>query len=145
MQKTTQRKSQLLIYEKNGFKFFLCNPDKSPSTKGDWKNKKNQISFKKAEKLQEKGIMIGAIIPKDIFVIDIDKNISTEEAFSILLDGKKTFAVRTKNKGLHVYVSSKNKDIFKKTNNEMELRQHNDYIIVAGSPFYHIESNVSII
>jgi hypothetical protein len=87
--------STLEMYELYGFKFFPCNADKTPGTKGfliegdsrcrdeknkcykpcyDWKQPENQISRNIAEELQKTGQMIGAWIPEGIIIIDLDKH-----------------------------------------------------------------------
>lgn len=126
MNKTTQNESNLFMYNKYGFKFFLCNSDKSPAV--DWRKKENLLSLEVAEKLQKEGLMIGALIPKNIIVLDIDKHNKFLNVFN-------TFTVKTKNNGFHIFLSKNN---IKKIKENVEKRGYGKYVITAGSPGYSI-------
>ena len=77
----------LQIYHDNGFKLFHCNPDK---TAFDWKNQHRHLTIEAAIQLQNTGEMIGAWIPEDIIVIDLNRHIGEP-------DGVKTFRdIKTK-------------------------------------------------
>jgi hypothetical protein len=132
MNKKTQNESNLFIYNKYGFKFFLCNSDKSPAV--DWRKKENLLSLETAEKLQKMGLMIGALIPKNIVVLDIDKNNKS-------LNFTKTFTVKTKNNGFHVFILKNN---LKKIKGNVEKKFHGEYVITAGSCGYSIETYTDI-
>ena len=90
------------IYEAYGFKFFQCKADKSPDIKdgyyddngkwhGDsWQDEKHHITKEQAEKLQSIGRMIGAWIPSDMIVIDIDRHKDIVEGNEVIkVDGAK--------------------------------------------------------
>ena len=62
----------LQIYHDNGFKLIHCNPDKSPKKK--WRDPENHLSLDTANELLKMGETIGAWIPEDIVVIDLDRH-----------------------------------------------------------------------
>ena len=62
------------FYKDNGFKLFPCKMDKSPNTNMDWKSPKAHITYEKAADLMERGHLIGAWIPEDFAIVDIDRN-----------------------------------------------------------------------
>lgn len=141
------------VYYDNGFKLIHCNANKSP--KGSWRNPDNHISLSVAESLQKTGEMIGAIIPEDIVVIDLDKHegkpngIKTfrdiKEKYNIDFDiTSKTFCVQTGGGGYHIFLyTGKDHGL---TQGEkapgIDLKTDAGYVIAAGSPGYSVHPNV---
>ena len=168
----------LNIYRDNGFKLFQCNPDKTPATPGfwpkedtrkkynkdtgeeiknsDWKEPENQVSFEAAEMLQSMGEMIGACIPEDIIVIDLDRHKPEEdgvksfkavkEKYNINLNiTSETFTVVTARGGYHIFLSAgKDHGIPQRNNIEpgIDTKTSSGYVIAAGSPGYSIHPDV---
>ena len=65
------------FYTQNGFKLFPCKMDKSPniSTSGiGWRDPEAHLTQSEAEELADRGNLIGAWIPDNMIVIDIDRN-----------------------------------------------------------------------
>ena len=65
------------FYTQNGFKLFPCKMDKSPniSTSGiGWRDPEAHLTQSEAEELAARGNLIGAWIPDNMIVIDIDRN-----------------------------------------------------------------------
>jgi phage/plasmid-associated DNA primase len=144
----------LEMYELYGFKFFPCRPDKAPATKGDWKLESNHVSLEKAEELQRTGQMIGAWIPENVIVIDLDKHegkISGYKAFNdivkrynVNLNIGDTFAVKTGGGGMHLFFTTDNQYRQNTKEESVDLRTHKGYVIAAGSPGYKVEWDAEI-
>jgi len=169
--------SSLEVYEDNGFKFFQCNSNKSPSTSGfwpkddarkkydketkkeiknyDWMQPENQITIEAAEMLQLMGEMIGAWIPEDVIVIDLDRHKPEEDGVKAFREIKEkyniisniteeTFTVVTGGNGYHIFLYAgkdhgyKQKEIVP----GVEVRTNSGYVIAVGSPGYHIHPDV---
>jgi P4 family phage/plasmid primase-like protien len=136
----------LQIYQKLGFKLFLCNENKQAMV--EWKDPKNHLTVEEAQKYQqEEGFLIGAWIPPSVKVIDLDRHegkpdgfeqfakIAKQYKFSIEDILKKTFCVKTAGKGLHLYFldsETRKKDVAP----GIEDRGSNLYVIAAGSKGY---------
>lgn len=146
--------SNLEIYDSHGFKFFPCKADKSPATKGDWKDPANHISKDKAEELQKTGQMIGAWIPENVIVIDLDKHEGKKNGFTSYNEIVKkynvnvklgdTFAVKTAGGGLHIFFFCDNEYRQNSKTESIDLKTHSGYVIAAGSPGYQVywEANI---
>lgn len=134
----------LQIYQKLGFKLFFCNENKEAMV--EWKDPKNHLTIEEAQKYQEEGGLIGAWIPKEVKVLDLDRHEGKPDGFAefkrlaeqynfpkdIL---KKTFCVKTAGNGLHMYFLDS--EIRKKNVAPgIEDRGSNLYVIAAGSPGY---------
>jgi hypothetical protein len=144
----------LRIYNEYGFKFFPCKADKSPDTKGNWKDPANHITLEQAESLQRSGSNIGAWIPEGIICIDLDKHKGKRDGVKAFNDIVKqyqvglsvgdTFAVRTAGEGIHIFFKS---DIeFRQNTKEesIDLKTNKGYVIAAGSPGYRVEWEADI-
>jgi phage/plasmid-associated DNA primase len=165
----------LEIYNENGFKFHPCKIDKSPQIKGfipkdigrkkyskdnieipnrDWKESENQISIDQAETLQKTGHMIGAWIPEDIVIIDLDthegkadgvdsfKEIIKKLDININFSMSTTF-VKTAGGGYHLlfYVGKDHgfkQGTLKIDGSEIgiDIKTNKGYVIASGSPGY---------
>jgi len=137
----------LEIYQNYGFKFFPCRADKTPGTKGDWRLPENQLNIDQARQLQSMGRMIGAWIPEDVVVIDLDRHEGKPDGLNTIRDIKKqynihldfmdeTFVVRTAGKGLHVFMTTKHEWRQNTKAPGVDLKTHKGYVIAAGSPGY---------
>lgn len=141
--------NNLEIYDLYGFKFFLCKADKSPDTPGNWKDKTNHINREQAETYQQTGHMIGAWIPENVIVIDLDRHEGKEDGVKTMNDIKKeykieysiienTFTVKTSGKGLHLFYTVDKE--FRQNNKApaVDLKTNKGYVIAAGSPGYEV-------
>ena len=151
----------LEIYEQYGFKFFLCKADKTPDIStgyvddkgkwhGDsWQDSKYHISREQAEEYQKTGRMIGAWIPDDVLVLDLDRHegmpdgvetfnkIKTEYAIQTIAFQSDTYCVSTQSGGFHVFFFAP-KHEFRQGQKApgIDLKTHSGYVIAAGSPGY---------
>lgn len=139
----------LEIYEQYGFKFFLCKADKTPDTFGSWMDERYHLSREDAEKLQNTGRMIGAWIPEDVIIIDLDRHEGKPdgvESFNRLKEQynvqtiafqSDTYCVRTKNGGFHVFFYAPGHRFRQGAKGPgIDLKTHSGYVIAAGSPGY---------
>lgn len=141
--------SNLEIYNLYGFKFFPCNPDKTPATRGDWRNPTNHLTAENAEELQKTGQMIGAWIPENVIVIDLDMHSGKKSGkavfneivtkYNVNINIGDTFAVKTGGGGLHIFFTTDKEFRQNSKAESIDLRTHKGYVIAAGSPGYHIE------
>ncbi len=143
----------LQIYHDNGFKLIHCNPDKSPKKK--WREPENHLSLEIATELQKTGEMIGAWIPEDIIVIDLDRHDGRPDGLETFKEIKEkynivtnitaeTFCVKTAGKGYHIFLHvGKNHGL---TQGEkapgIDLKTHAGYVIAAGSPGYRVHDSI---
>jgi len=143
----------LQVYHNNGFRFIHCNPDKSPKKK--WRETRNHISLETATELQKTGEMIGAIIPEDIIVIDLDRHKGKPdgvESYKKVKDKyqidinliNETFCVKTGSGGFHVfmYVGKDHGFVQGEKAPGIDLKTGAGYVIAAGSPGYTIHTTL---
>ena len=151
----------LEIYDAAGFKFFKCRNDKAPAVeKGqDWRSEEVRLPLERAEELQEIGTMIGAWVPDDVIVIDLDRHPGKPDGleefkrlkanlginYNMMED---TFVVRTGGGGYHVffYVGPGHgirQGAIKLDGREIgiDIKTHSGYVIAAGSPGYMALNN----
>ena len=168
--------TSLEIYNSCGFKFFLCSADKSPNTPGfwpideerkkynkktdkeelnrDWRQPENQISAQKAETLMKTGRMIGAHIPDDFIVIDLDRHAGKSDGLEFFVDLKKklnididfikdTTVIQTGGGGYHlIFYVGKSHGISQGSISEngkevgIDIKTSSGYVVTAGSPGY---------
>jgi len=174
--------SPLEVYEENGFKFFQCNSDKTPATPGfwpkdearkkynkvtgkeeqnfGWMEPENHLTIEAAEMLQSMGEMIGAWIPEDVIVIDLDRHPDkpdgvksfkqVKEKYNIISNiTEETFTVVTGGNGYHIFLYA-NKDhgfkqgCLKKDGEDIgiDVKTNSGYVIACGSPGYHLHPDV---
>jgi len=146
----------LELYIDNGFKLFLCRPDKSPDIpKGEsWQDEKWHIDLEKATTLQNTGHMIGAWIPEDIIVIDLDRHEGKKDGLESFKKVKEilnldisfvddTATVRTAGNGFHVFFNvgenhgiKQGEIIIKKEKTGIDIKTNSGYVIASGSPGY---------
>ncbi|MBE3039278.1 MAG: bifunctional DNA primase/polymerase, partial [Chloroflexi bacterium] len=151
----------LEIYEQYGFKFFLCKADKTPDIKtghkdaagkwqpDSWQDPKLHITREQAEDWQKKGRMIGAWLPEDVIVMDLDRHegkpdgvaqfnkIKEQYNVQAIAFQSDTYCVRTKNGGFHVFFTAEG-HTFRQGGKApgIDLKTHAGYVIAVGSPGY---------
>ena len=143
----------LHIYDENGFKLIHCNPDKTP--KKSWRDPVNHLSLETAESLQNTGEMIGAIIPNDIIVIDLDRHEGKPDGvktfqeiknkYNIKIDlSSSTLCVQTAGGGYHIFLYTGIDHGFTQGEKApgVDLKTDAGYVIAAGSPGYSVLSTV---
>lgn len=146
------------FYEKHGFKLFPCKLDKSPNISAPgigWRDSEAHLTRKEAEELAERGHLIGAWIPENMVVIDIDRN-HTDKLGNPKEDGllsfkelcsandlhdlsKSTTVVRTGSGGFHLYYMAPEVFTQRQLTTSVDTRTHNGYVIAAGSPGYSFQ------
>lgn len=137
------------FYKENGFKLFQCGPNKAPAIpKGtDWRDPENHLTLEKAEQLAETGGMIGAWIPDDMIVIDVDCHVGKDNGLEYIKRLKeelnipynlseKTLVVKTAGGGYHLYYYTKRGKSPAKLTNGVDIKTHAGYVIAAGCPGY---------
>lgn len=148
------------FYEKHGFKLFPCKIDKSPNitqTGVGWRDSEAHLTPEKAQELMERGHLIGAWIPENMLVIDIDRNHIDKlgnpkpdglESFKMLCKehnlndlSKNTFVVKTGSGGYHLYYTVPEVLPQKQLATSVDTRTHNGYVIACGSTGYEVFSN----
>jgi len=142
--------SHLEIYHEYGFKFFLCKADKSPDTPGNWKEPENHLTLEQARHYQTLGKMIGAWIPENMIVIDLDRHDGKpngvkamegiKEKYNIKYSITDTFVVTTAGNGIHIFFTTGNNFRQNEKAPGVDLKTHKGYVIAAGSPGYNIFS-----
>lgn len=141
----------LEIYNNCGFKFFPCKIDKSPAI-SNWKDPKCHITIEQAKEFQKTGQLIGAWIPSDIIVIDLDKHenhANGMETFKEIIRKYNlkfqfihdTFFVRTGGGGYHIFLHCIKKFRQGKKAPGIDLKTNLGYVIAAGSPGYTAEND----
>ena len=143
----------LQIYHDNGFKLIHCNPDKTPKKK--WREPKNHLSLKIATELQKTGEMIGAWIPPDIIVIDLDRHEGKPDGVETYKEIKakynidiniisETFCVKTGGGGFHIFMYVGKDHGFTQGEKApgIDLKTNAGYVIAAGSPGYTVHASL---
>ena len=144
----------LSVYYESGFSLFQCNPDKTPMYK-NWRIPGNHLSLEAAEMLQSMGEMIGAWIPEDIIVIDLDRHKPEEDgvkAFKVVKEKyninlnitSETFTVVTAGGGYHIFLYAGKAHGFsqKTVQPGIDIRTNSGYVITCGSPGYSLHPDV---
>lgn len=146
------------FYEKAGFKLFACNLNKTPAIPS-WRSTDHHLSKEQAEKIMSRGHFIGAWLPIDHVVIDIDRNHKGKpdgmpefQKLCTLLhvdpkDALNTMTVKTGSGGLHLYFRVP-KDVDYKTLSQksiatgVDVRTHLGYVIAAGTNGYTMTNSL---
>ena len=144
----------LEVYDDNEFLLFQCNPDKTPMYK-HWREPGNHLTLEAAEMLQSMGEMIGAWIPEDIIVIDLDRHPGkpdgvqsfreVKEKYNITTDiTSETYTVVTGGGGYHIFlfVGADHGFAQREAGPGIDIRTHSGYVITCGSPGYHLHPDV---
>lgn len=142
------------FYEKHGFKLFPCSLSKAPAVpkKTDWRDNINHLSIDQALQRMDSGNLVGAWLPKDYVVIDIDINhtdgqgnrkIDGMEEFLKIADEtmlKETLVVKTGSGGYHLYYKNAHGIGQGILTESVDIKTHSGYVIAAGSPGYSIHN-----
>ena len=138
----------LEILDEYGFKFFPCRVDKTPDTPGSWQDPENHITLQQAQEYQYIGRIIGAWIPENIVVVDIDRHPGKPDGLESLNDISEkhhipldyigtTLVCQTGGGGFHLLFTVERE--FRQGVNKapgIDLKTHKGYIIAPGSPGY---------
>jgi len=142
------------FYEKHGFKLFPCSLSKVPAVpkKTDWRDNINHLSIDQSLQRMESGHLVGAWIPKDYVVIDIDVN-HVDGQGKPKTDGLKEFlkvadesylndtlVVKTGSGGFHLYYKNAPNIGQGILTESVDVKTHSGYVIAAGSPGYSIHN-----
>lgn len=146
------------FYEKHGFKLFPCALSKAPAVpkKTDWRDNINHLTVDQALQRMDSGHLVGAWLPKDFVVIDIDVNHidgqgrpkadGLKEFLDIAEESylKDTLVVKTGSGGYHLYYKNANGIPQGTLTDSVDVKTHSGYVIAAGSPGYSIHNINSI-
>jgi P4 family phage/plasmid primase-like protien len=146
------------FYDSEGFKLFPCNIDKSPRV-DSWRSSHAHLSPAQAVRAMETGGYVGAWLPKDYVVIDIDRNHKAKDG-TPKPDGMDTWkaipgaedidtlTVKTGSGGLHLYFKLP-PDVDYKTLSQksiaesVDVRTHLGYVIAAGTNGYSVINDIT--
>lgn len=146
------------FYEKHGFKLFPCALSKAPAVpkKTDWRDSINHLTVDQALQRMDSGHLVGAWLPKDFVVIDIDVNHvdgqgrpkvdGLKEFLDVAEESylKNTLVVKTGSGGYHLYYKNADNITQGTLTKSVDVKTHSGYVIAAGSPGYSI-FNISTI
>lgn len=146
------------FYQKEGFSLFPCHVNKLPKV-ASWKSAQEHIDGQTADRVMSTGGYIGAWLPENYIVIDIDMNHRDREGKEkadgmqpfiemchnngvepdVLL--KETLVVKTGSGGFHLYFrlpeGSHYSEISQKSPaTSVDIRTHAGYVIAAGTNGY---------
>lgn len=147
----------LSFYKEEGFSLFPCNLDKLPKVKS-WKSTQEHLNTTTAERIMVTGGFIGAWLPEDYIIIDIDMNHKDREGkpkpdgmkpFKELCSTLKitknllneTLVVKTGSGGFHLYFKVPENCRYteisqRKLAESVDVRTHAGYVIAAGTNGY---------
>ena len=135
------------FYEKNNFKLFPCALSKAPAVpkKTDWRDPLNHLSTDQALQRMDTGNFVGAWIPENYIVIDIDVNHKHggdgyKEFLNVADESilKNTLVVKTGSGGYHLYYKDAHNIGQGKLTPNIDVKTHSGYVIAAGSPGYSL-------
>lgn len=141
------------FYESENFKLFPCNIDKTPRV-SSWRSSEAHIDAESADRIASTGTYIGAWVPPNYVIIDIDRGHKEGQdggpTFQKLcrdngIDGdlsEKTMAVKTGSGGLHLYFTLPEGTDYrtlsqKSIADSVDVRTHLGYVIAAGTNGYY--------
>lgn len=144
------------FYTSHNFCLFPCNVDKSPQVVS-WRATSEHITPQKAQDLADKGQYIGAWLPQDHVVIDIDANHADKpsgfepweeltSSLGLCQEDLLTLTVKTGSGGNHLYfrlppdVDYRNLSQ-KSIATSVDVRTHAGYVIAAGTNGYHVQED----
>lgn len=150
----------LQLYKDLNFKFILCKADKTPDIPGsdNWNDEFNHLTIEQARTYQRTGKMIGAIIPPDVVILNLNRKgdyngiaqmKQIRNDYKIEKSLLETLVVTTQGNGHHLYfrlpenMQKKNapKPGIKAPGVELKTHAQQDgYVIAADSPGYKIFS-----
>lgn len=137
------------FYINEGFKLFQCSFNKAPSIpKGtDWRDSENHLTAEQADRIAVSGGLIGAWIPKNMIVVDVDCHAGKDNGLEYLDQLKKdlninyslaqeTLVVKTGGGGYHLYYYTDKEKAPAMLTSGVDIKTHSGYVIAAGSPGY---------
>jgi P4 family phage/plasmid primase-like protien len=139
------------FYKKEGFALFKCNLDKTPAVP-HWKEPEWHIPASEAEERALHGHYVGARVPPNYIVIDIDRGhkngIDGGEAFAKICEDldiavPETYTVRTASGGEHLYFTLPDGTDYQTLSQKalakaVDVRTHSGYVIAAGTNGYYV-------
>lgn len=148
----------LNFYFKENFRLFQCSPkNKSPIIKKgmDWRDSRVHLNFESADRIMSTGGYVGAWIPENFVIIDVDMNHVDKEGkpkpdglkpFKILCSElgitkdlfKSTLVIKTGSGGYHLYFKTKEKITQRSIAESVDIRTHSGYVIASGSSGYSV-------
>jgi hypothetical protein len=146
------------FYSAEGFRLFPCHIDKTPRV-NSWRSSEAHIDAEDAEEIAAKGGFVGAWLPSNYVVIDIDRGhkngIDGYAVFEKLCAklgvdadiAEKTMAVKTGSGGMHLYFTTPAGTDYrtlsmKALTDAVDVRTHLGYVIAAGTNGYYPLNNV---
>lgn len=139
------------FYQTEGFALFPCNLDKTPAVPS-WRSTEHHISADEAERKAAAGRFIGAWLPPNYVVIDIDRGHKDGQdggpEFEKLckklgIDVPRTMTVRTGSGGEHLYFTTPPGTDHRTLSQKalcpaVDVRTHLGYVIAAGTNGYSL-------
>ena len=142
------------FYAQERFKLFPCNIDKSPRVPS-WRSTDAHIDVDSADKIASHGGYIGAWLPKNYIVIDIDRHEGKPDGLPVYQDlcrqlevpEPNTLTIKTGSGGYHLYFKLPPDTDYKTLSQKsiatsLDVRTHLGYVIAAGTNGYTVENNV---
>jgi P4 family phage/plasmid primase-like protien len=154
------------FYDKNNFKLFRCNLDKTPMVPS-WRSTEHHLTADDAQKVMDSGHYVGAWIPENYVIIDIDKG-HTDREGNEKPDGEtyfqdliretglsletvtNTLQVKTGSGGIHLYYKTPQGTDYrtlsqKSITTSVDVRTHLGYVIAAGTNGYSVINDVPVV
>lgn len=154
------------FYIDQGFKLFPCNIDKTPRVKS-WRSTSSHIDASEADRVAETGGYIGAWLPPNYVIIDIDRN-HRDRSGNPKADGliswqallrdlklpddllKTTLVVKTGSGGMHLYFTLPDGTDYRTLSQKaiadsVDTRTHLGYVIAAGTNGYTVHNHAPVI
>ena len=150
----------LNFYEQESFRLFPCNIDKTPRVKS-WRSTEAHITTDKAQDIMDTGGYVGAWVPPNYVIIDVDMNhvdklgnvkpeglpIYTELLKDLRLPCEnplgQTLTIKTGSGGFHLYFKLPDTVDYsalsqKSIAESVDVRTHRGYVIASGTNGYSI-------
>ncbi|MHC5062254.1 MAG: bifunctional DNA primase/polymerase, partial [Planctomycetota bacterium] len=148
------------FYNRAGFKLFPCNVDKTPRV-SSWRAESAHLSPEEAERITDTGGFVGAWLPSDYVIIDIDRNhgdnVDGLNAWAKLMQKlgieddltKDTLVVKTGSGGMHLYFKLPAEVDYgtlsqKSITESVDVRTHLGYVIAAGTNGYEVLNHAEV-
>lgn len=140
------------FYKAQGFKLFACNLDKSPRVPS-WRATDSHLPPEEAERMVSTGNYVGAWLPENYVVIDLDRNHGADDHDGVVsfkrLCAKikvsqasvETLTVKTGSGGLHLYFKTPKDTDYRTLSQKsiapaVDIRTHLGYVIACGTNGY---------
>lgn len=142
----------ITFYNNNNFKLFPCNLDKTPRVTS-WRSSEAHLSPQDAQRIMDTGHFVGAWLPPNYIVIDLDRGHREGEdgvtSFSKLCGDlgieldltQETLTVKTGSGGIHLYFTIPEGIDYRTLSQKgiaegVDVRTHLGYVIAAGTNGY---------